>query len=356
MTSLSAPETYREAHRYDGAAVEHGHRDVVEPCAVQPRDLAIMRDVWRYKFMTSPQLRELWWPASTTQAADRRLLRLFRAGYLERFRPYARRGVGSFAWTYHLGLGGHRVLQDARLIDAHRRYRAREIYDYGHVLHEIQLNAWVLAYRRAVGGAFSSWAGETALVTDGRQNLSAVASDDSSVEGLRQVRVRPVYPDAVLEIDGESHGSEPRTLLLEYDRTGRPDKNFDKFVRYDAFLNAWWSATSLGRRRAAPFVVFVCQTCAQRDAFMAAADSEVLGYRWHPSSGESTYVGRDRMLFASEIDAHAGSLEAWKLPAVPRGHPGRLDEIRRVWVGPSESQNLEGHAARDELAAQSPRN
>jgi Transposase, Mutator family len=68
-----------------------GRRDAL--CRVwQPRDVALVRDVRRYKFLTAPQLRNLWWPESSVQAADRRLLKLFGAGYLERFRPISRRG------------------------------------------------------------------------------------------------------------------------------------------------------------------------------------------------------------------------------------------------------------------------
>ena len=151
--------SYLEAHRYDGAAIEHARREHILPCAVQPRDVAIMQDVWRYKFLTAPQLRELWWPDRSVQAADRRLLKLFRAGHLDRFRPIARRG--SYPWTYHLGEHGHRLLQHAGAINAGQRHRRRAIYDYGHVLHEIQLNAWVLAYRRALGDDLLSWDGET---------------------------------------------------------------------------------------------------------------------------------------------------------------------------------------------------
>jgi hypothetical protein len=55
-----------------------------------------------------PQLRELWWPNSSVKAADRRLLKLFRAGFVDRFRPISRRG--SFPWTYQLGLEGHRLV------------------------------------------------------------------------------------------------------------------------------------------------------------------------------------------------------------------------------------------------------
>src|SRR3954452_17267115 len=115
----AVPASYLEAHRYDGAAIEHCYRKGLDYCALQPRDVAIVRDVWRYKFLTAPQLRELWWPTASVQAADRRLLKLFRAGHLDRVRPYARRGAGSYPWTYELGENGHRLLQDAGVIADH---------------------------------------------------------------------------------------------------------------------------------------------------------------------------------------------------------------------------------------------
>jgi hypothetical protein len=44
-----------------------GRRDALVPCVVQPRDVALVRDVRRYKFLTAPQLRNLWWPESSVQ-------------------------------------------------------------------------------------------------------------------------------------------------------------------------------------------------------------------------------------------------------------------------------------------------
>ena len=94
----SRRDTYQEVHRYDGAAIQREHADATVPCAVQPRDVAILRDVWRYKFLTAPQVVELWWPGKTDRAGQRRLRVLFEAGYVDRFRPITRRG--SFPWTY----------------------------------------------------------------------------------------------------------------------------------------------------------------------------------------------------------------------------------------------------------------
>lgn len=329
------PASYLEAHRYDGAAIEHGHRAQFEQCALQPRDAAIVRDVWRYKFLTAPQLRELWWPNRSVQAADRRLLRLFRAGHLDRFRPYARRGTGSYPWTYYLGEEGHRLLQHAGDIAERQRYRHRPLFDYSRVLHDIQLNAWVLAYRRVLGEAMLAWDGETLIEPPGGPRREQERFDDDwSPEGLHDDRPRSVCPDAVLEIAGDEPEASSRLILVEYDRTRRLDKNYDKFHRYEALLTWWWHYTPLGRRDAPPFVLFICQDDDQRDAFLDAADRQLTGHRWHPdvSPDRYEYVGRQRLLIATEVDAHAGVLEARRVPVFPPRHPSRRDGVRRVRI------------------------
>lgn len=126
---MTQQDGYAAVHRYDGAVIERGRRDEVVPCAVQPRDLAIVRDVWRYRFLTTDQLLEMWWPGASAQAGRRRLVKLFRAGYLDRFRPLSRRG--SYPWTYQLGREGHRLLQEARAIGRRDRFSPRAIYDFG---------------------------------------------------------------------------------------------------------------------------------------------------------------------------------------------------------------------------------
>lgn len=109
--------------------------------------------------LTAPQLLELWWPTGAKRVGQKRLTKLFQAGQLEPFRPVARRG--SFPWTYHLGEHGHRLLQDAGVVDLRARYRRRLIYDYSLVLHELQLNSWALACRRLLGDRLLDWQGET---------------------------------------------------------------------------------------------------------------------------------------------------------------------------------------------------
>jgi hypothetical protein len=123
-----------------------------------------------------------------------------------------------------------------------------------------------------------------------------------------------------------------RTLFVEYDRTRRIDKNYDKLRRYDAFLCWWVRYTAYADFQALPYVLFVCQDDEQREQFVAAAHRELTGHRWHPTAPPEShdYVGRRRILFAVERDAHAGLLEAWRLPAFPHDHPARDKNVRRV--------------------------
>src|SRR6185312_4514894 len=113
-----------------------------------------------------------------------RLVKLFRAGYLDRFRPLSRRG--SYPWTYQLGHEGHRMLRAARAIPDSNRFKPRTIHDFGYVVHDLQLNAWVLAWRRVLGSALVEWHGETEIRPPAglRAEDSPRVEDDWSVERL----------------------------------------------------------------------------------------------------------------------------------------------------------------------------
>jgi hypothetical protein len=200
-------------------------------------------------------------------------------------------------------------------------------------LRELQLNAWVLATRRALGPALLSWDGETHLEPPPKARRAQLRlHEDWSAEDLRDPRARPLRPDAMLEILGDGHEASRRLFLIEYDRTRRVDKNYDKFRRYDTFLCWWWRHTPLVDSDQPPFVIFICQDQDQRRQFLSAADRELTGHRWHPSAPpeQHDHVGRRRILFAIERDAHDGVLEAWRLPpTVAIGRRSRKASARR---------------------------
>jgi Replication-relaxation len=331
-TETVACASYEAINRLDEALVEHARRAAVVPCTVTPRDLAIVHAVWRYRYLTTPQLLELWWSGRAAWAGQRRLLKLFQAGYLDRFRPRARRG--SFPWTYRIDQEGLRLLRAARVIESRARYEPEVIYDYRYVLHDVQLNAWVIAWRRLLGDLLLDWRGES--VIEPPQGLRAelpltLEGTYWSVEDLRDPRPRLLRPDAVVEV-ARKDGQGVRTFFIEYDRTGRPDKNVEKFRRYDAFLCWWWRHTAYRDLGRPPYLVFVCQDEAQRERFLDAADHELRGHHWHPSHmpDEEHYIGRKRILFAVDSEMHRGEVAATRCPAfLPERRGGALTRAPR---------------------------
>ena len=249
---------------------------------------------------------------------------------------------------------GHRLLREIGVIDPGARFKPRDVFDYGRALHDIQLNAWILAYRRQLGPALLEWHGEHQITPRRTARQAQLRlSDDCSVEGLRDPQPRPVVPDAALEIAHDRTDS-PRLLLIEYDRTSRTDKNYDKFRRYDNYLAWWWRHTELGERAEPPFVLFVCQDDAQRDDFLARADHELTGHHWHPTHtpNQHKYIARRHILFCNERDAHLGQPEARRLPPYPAGHPARRDreaEVRGVRLpGRATGAKASGPQAEDQ--------
>lgn len=329
------PASYAAVHRYNGAVLQHDAREHIVPMAIQPRDFAIVLDVWRYKFLTAPMVHELHWDGGSMWPAQRRLQKMFHAGLLERFRPVSLRG--SYPWTYHLGERGHVILRDSQVVDTGWRYRPHVVHEFGHVLHDLQLNAWVLAYRRQPGVRFLSWEGERTIepppsTKDDHLEPRWLPGGGWTGPGLRDWRWRPVRPDAVIELD-RGEWKVPHTLLVEFDRTRRVDKNFDKFRRYDTFLVWWREFMEAADLLPAPYVVFVCQDEDQLDQFLYAADYELTGHHDCLDYNRDRFVGRNRILFAVEQHMHAGRLDAWRVPVVPRDHLNREEHSHIRSVG-----------------------
>jgi hypothetical protein len=80
--------------------------------------------------------------------------------------------------------------------------------------------------------------------------------------------------------------------------------------------------------------MFICQDEDQRDRFLNAADRELTGQLWHPSAApdEMEYVGRQRVLFACELDVHLGRLEARRVPSLPPDDARRRGAAAARWV------------------------
>jgi Replication-relaxation len=321
-----------------------------EDLAPQPRDLEILRALWRYRFLLTSQIADEWWTGKSLYAAQRRLLRMTAAGWVTRFRPRLSKGKHEF--IYQLDRKGFELAKNSwglegPYIEEEAKWRPRHIADYNVVEHDLQVNAWVFAYRGLVGGNLIEWLGPdqgrievpTTYDRDTRR-FRRVDTEDMThaIEGYRHPanlqldHFGPLFPDATLTLYRHSIGTEV-DVLVELDRTRRATKNVDKLHRYDAFLTAWCRVADRYRHaKEGPWVIFVCPGEPEAHGLMRVADREVTGQYSGSGPRDWPYPGRERMLFVAEEDVHDGLALAWSLPRQPTGER----EANDFWVVDAE--------------------
>lgn len=333
----AALDAYGELRLAEGKLLRWGEREAKAACALQPRDLEILVALARYRFLTTGQIAELWWKDRGLRAVRRRMTRLFDAGFVERFRPQTLRG--SYQWTYCLARDGFRAAQQTGELSPALKFAPRReaIFDYRYVIHDLRTNEWVLRYRELLGDRLLDWAGpdESRVEPPKKTRDEAYMSRSAAILGssgwhdadIHDDWFRPVQPDALLDVAASDRDVR---VFVEYDRTRRVDKNYDKFLRYETLITVWWRSTDLD----CPMVVFVCQDVEHRRRFMQAADCELIGHLsiWTEDGHQERYHARDRTLFVLESDIRNGQTTAMGLPALPPCHEQRSSpaSVRRV--------------------------
>ncbi len=185
----------------------------------------------------------------------------------------------------------------------------------------------MLAWRRLLGDRLLAWEGETQIDPPAgvRKAPLTMGGTYITLHGLKDEHARPLRPDDLLEVATNKEARRP--FLIEYDRTRRVDKNFEKFRRYDTFL-CWWRLETELADQAPPYVLFICQDTEHLDLFLDAADRELTGHRSHAAAMTTPedFVGRRQLVFAEEAAMHRAEGIAYRVPAYPPGHPRRVDE------------------------------
>jgi hypothetical protein len=223
------------------------------------------------------------------------------------------------------------------------------VTEYSVVEHDLQVNAWVFAYRSLVGDHAIDWIGPDqgridvpTIYESHAHRFRKIGLEDTTRgwENYRRPRdmqlrhFAPLFPDATVTIYSRSLGTE-LDLLIELDRTRRPTKNVDKLHRYDAFLTGWCRLMDRYRRDAAlPAVVFVCPSEEQAKNLMRVADREVTGRLARPGDRPEAWrcPSREQMLFVAEEDIHDGFGLAWTLPR----HAAGERETEDFWAVDAE--------------------
>jgi Replication-relaxation len=153
-------------------------------------------------------------------------------------------------------------------------------------------------------------------------------------------RFQSLRPDVTL------NSKTGRELLVELDDRVPEGVGAAKLERYDHFLTGWSTQLQRYARPGAelPFVVFVCRDRERARECARHADRVLTACRAYAGEypADWEYTGRERVMFASERDAHEGLLYAWGVPRLPPsvrvaaadGDPRGRDpaiELRRIW-------------------------
>jgi DNA-binding transcriptional ArsR family regulator len=345
-------EGYRELVELDRAqSVRRAPRR--EPVgALEPdlRDLEVLALVGALGHVLSSQIHRRINSGRSPTTTQRRLKRLADAGLVERFQ-FHRRDGGGVPMCYALMAEGREVLQrhsgnadsmhlgDSRVTaENHHRQVGVSAMEarLKRARHDIHVAAWVLALADALREPITALrGGEEALIPAPQRTTPAgrvpVGPADLRLPGGRTPhdflrtelagrrvpaeRFETLRPDTIVEMSGAVD------LIVERDdRLDHPGTTA-KLERYDHFLAGWSTLVKRygPRRRAVPFVVYLCRDrqrareCARRADVLLCACRAYAGE--YPFDWE--YQGREQTLFVPERDVHEGLLLAYRIPRLP---------------------------------------
>jgi Replication-relaxation len=272
--------------------------------------------------------------ATTTQ---RRLKRLADAGWVRRFQ-FHRRDGGGVPMCYVIADAGIGLLDAAGRLPQGLTAPGNDACAPAQARHDVHVSGWVLAVHHALEATVAirgpqesvlsppfrtTSAGRAALGPGDLRLPGGRAPHDflrTGPDGNRQPveRFETVRPDASLEVRLADAVAD---ILVEFDDRLPCGRAAAKLERYDHLTCGWATETPrYGRRLGAPpLVVFVCRDAARARECARRADPVLTACRAYAGEypAEWQYTGRERILFATERDAHEGRLSAWGVPALP---------------------------------------
>lgn len=342
-------DSYAELVQLDSAQSVRWAQRTRSVVQLQPDrlDLEILALVAEMRHVLSSQIHRRFNPSRAATTTQRRLKRLSDAGLVERLQ-FHRRDGGGVPMCYVISDDGLRALEahepeeagpgiaanieaspartGAFAADRERRLRQAR--------RDVHVAGWVFALERATGRTCSLRGPSRSVLVaperstgDGR---SAIGPGDLRLPGgrvphdflrtapagglIELERFETLRPHAIVELPGID-------VMVELDDRLPVGRAAAKLERYDHFLTGWAEHTRrYGRRvEAVPSVVFVCRDRSRARQLATGADSVLRACRAYPGEYpfDWEYLGRQRILFASERDIHEGLLSAYGVPTLP---------------------------------------
>ena len=341
--------------------VELDFGDVTQLIADKPRDpaapnglkckrddvrvLALLRS---FGPLMSTQIGRQIWPARTDRTVQRRLEAMHRHQLLGRFHSAS---ATRHPFIYVLAAAGHELLSDHEeatdFLDATAKLKATgntpepvragdgptiAVSDprYGlYALGNLRPAGWSLVTGRLLGRFAKRVHGSSERSCALRPPRGLATRSDVAMRGNRSVgdlrleQFRPIWSDARLDVQVQGHPMIH--WYVECERTPRIDT--DKLDAYDAMFNGWGDALD-GYQQGLPLAVFICSDERSVLTHLAAADSHLTGWvaGLVGKLQDRVYVGRQRIWFVLELDAHRGSMRAWRVPDAPPAARAALGE------------------------------
>lgn len=199
------------------------------------------------------------------------------------------------------------------------------------LLSDLHLVGWLLAFESYAAGRVTEvlGPGRAAITPGGQRGVSPAdlvlapgvrARDFLHRGGSGERRVvetfAAVRPDAVIELRLDDPRVLQTDLLVVHDRHG----DIGWLERFDHLVSGWWrSVPRYARLGTPPLVVVLCADAARAEERARSADTLLRSTLARIGEDPGTWdrPGRARIHFAAEIDAHAGSLAALRVPQLP---------------------------------------
>jgi protein involved in plasmid replication-relaxation len=304
---------------------------------------SILEALYELRVVSGAQIQRDFLMAMSERQARRELNLLFRHHLVKRFELGVRGGRGRGKRAYVLDVDGYEALRTASDHYASGTWRVPELRSPQHVVHDLQRNEWLFAFRSLAPKQLAGWRGprtgkiEVPLVREPREaprRLSPLDLGENAPIDLGTDEFANIIPDLTLELAlSKPSGEAVRTDLLVEIEFGNNDETVRrKALEYDGFLTGWWRRhkryEALGRP---PIVFFVVPNVERAKRFIELLDETLLAYLVGPAETQTKeqrdrgvtptprhlYLGRRNIFVAVARDVHQRTLRSWRVPAEP---------------------------------------